>query len=192
MLFIKIGLSTTFSLLRDAVCRWFHLDCKKTCVWRVGYFTRGNEVPGDSQWQAFIQCCLWKSQYRTISKKENFQASGVSILPLEIEGSVPSGIPPAPAVRLGLGVRHLPDGIGACSLPCQMSLLLPQGLPQLPASGSCSVWCSWVLPLPSSEEFLDIWECAWLISVWFHFIHLMYFVYASVSFLLLGGFCTLG
>lgn len=75
----------------------------------------------------------------------------VCILPLEIEGSVLSGILHALTVGLRVGARHLPDGVG--SLPCQMSCCCLGGchsyLPRVHAV--CGVAdCSPCLPQRSS------------------------------------------
>lgn len=91
---------------------YFVLSGRKIWVWWVGYLTRGREIPGSQCMSGFQRdCCLWKCQYSTTSKNQNFKASGVYILPLEIEGSVPSGTPHALTVRLGMGGGHLPGGV---------------------------------------------------------------------------------
>lgn len=99
------------------------------------------------------ECCLWKSQYRTISKKKSFKASVVYILPWEIEGSVPSGLPHALRVRFGMAARHLPDGVGAYSVPCQMSCCCLRGchsyLPRVHAVSGVAE-CSPCLPQRNS------------------------------------------
>lgn len=171
---------------------YFVLSGRKIWVWWVGYLTRGREIPGSQCMSGFQRdCCLWKCQYSTTSKNQNFKASGVYILPLEIEGSVPSGTPHALTVRLGMGGGHLPGGVGACSVPCHMSCCCLRGChsypPRADAAGGAAE-CSPCLP----QDFLEFWECAWLTSLWFHSICLVYFVHTSVSFLLLWGFCTCG
>lgn len=129
---------------------YFILSARKIWVWWVGYLTWGREIPGSQCMPGFQpECCLWKCQYSTISKKQNFKASGVYTLPLAIEGSVPSGIPHALTIRLGMGARPLPDGVGACSVPCQMSCCCLRGchsyLPRVHAVGGVAE-CSPCLP----------------------------------------------
>lgn len=97
------------------------LSARKTWGRRVGYFLRGSSGETVSFRLSSSVAC-GKANTEPFLKKRTLK-----LLPSEAEGSVPSGIPHALTVRLGMGTRHPPDGVGACSLPCPMSCCCLRG-----------------------------------------------------------------
>lgn len=138
MLFIKTGLST-FGLLRDAVCRLFHLVCKTNLGVELVTSLEEGKFQGDSKCQAFIQSvACGKANTELFLKKKTFSFLGFRFCHWKC------------AIR-NTPCSHSKTWNGSqaptrwcwclfCSLADK--LLLPQGLPQFSTSGSCGVWCS--------------------------------------------------
>lgn len=104
---------------------------EKTLLWRVGYFTRENEVRGSQLVAGFhllIVLLVEKPIQNYFQKKKTLNLLGFRFLTLETAQNLLLETLHALTVRLGIGARHLQcvvrlnkSDVGACSPTCQVS-----------------------------------------------------------------------
>lgn len=139
----KQDLATQLSDFWEVQSDYFISIARKTLLWRVGYFTRGNEVTGRQLMAGFhllISVACGKANTELLLKKKTLNLLGFRFWHWkQYRSFYQSETPHALTVRLAIGARHMQcvvrlrksDDVSACSLTCQMSMLLPQWLLRL-------------------------------------------------------------